>query len=163
MTLNDAWGYQKDDENWKTTATLVGQLIEIVSKGGNFLLNVGPTAEGVIPAPSIERLREVGAWLQVNGEAIYGAGPSALPATAGENGSPAWRCTTKPGKFYIHLLQWPGTKVELSGVKEKIGGAYLLADRRPLQFTQLGESLSVALPAAAPGDLPAVLCLEILK
>ena len=141
----------------------MGQLIEIASKGGNFLLNVGPTAEGVIPAPSIERLREVGAWLQVNGEAIYGAGPSALPATAGETGSPEWRCTTKPGKFYIHLLQWPGAKFDLSCVKEEIGGAYLLAERHPLQFARSGKRLSVALPAAAPGELPAVLCLEILK
>ncbi|HIJ70437.1 MAG TPA: alpha-L-fucosidase [Planctomycetes bacterium] len=75
MTMNDTWGFKSSDDNWKPTKVLVFNLIDIVSKGGNFLLNVGPSAEGIIPKASIERLREIGAWLKVNGEAIYGTRP----------------------------------------------------------------------------------------
>jgi alpha-L-fucosidase len=166
MTLNGSWGYNKNDDHWKSPDVLIGQLVEIASKGGNFLLNVGPTAEGTIPAPSIERLKAVGAWLKVNGEAIYGAGPSPF-AAAEEGKAPAWRCTTRPfdgaqGKLYIHLLTWPSGTFSITGLKEKVAKAYLLADpqRQPLSITQDGGSLTVALPAAAPGEHINVLCLE---
>ena len=161
MTLNNSWGYQKDDDNWKEPSLLVEQLVEIVSKGGNFLLNVGPTAEGVIPEPSVERLKEVGAWLKVNGEAIYGAGPSPFVTEPKGNDLPAWRCTTKPGKLFLHLLKWPGARFELSGVKSTVAKAYLLGDRQPLQFTQANDSLSVVLPQSAPVPLANVLCLDL--
>ena len=72
MTMNNTWGYQSFDNNWKSPETLIHMLIDIASKGGNYLLNVGPTAAGEIPPPSIDRLKRVGAWLKINGEAIYG-------------------------------------------------------------------------------------------
>ena len=72
MTMNDTWGFKSYDENWKSSETLVRNLVDIASKGGNYLLNVGPTAEGEIPAPSVERLAAMGRWMKVNGEAIYG-------------------------------------------------------------------------------------------
>jgi alpha-L-fucosidase len=72
MTMNGTWGYKSYDYNWKSATDLVQKLVDIVGKGGNFLLNVGPTAEGVIPEPSVQRLREVGQWMRINGEAIYG-------------------------------------------------------------------------------------------
>ena len=72
MTMNDTWGFKKSDHNWKSTKELVHNLIDVTAKGGNYLLNVGPTAEGLIPAPSVERLKQIGIWLNVNGEAIYG-------------------------------------------------------------------------------------------
>jgi len=72
MTMNDTWGFKTSDTNWKSSETLVKNLVDIVSKGGNFLLNVGPTSEGLIPAASVERLKEMGEWIKVNGEAIYG-------------------------------------------------------------------------------------------
>ena len=72
MTMNDTWGFKTNDTNWKSSETLVKNLVDIVSKGGNFLLNVGPTSEGLIPSPSVERLKEMGEWIKVNGEAIYG-------------------------------------------------------------------------------------------
>ncbi|HVN58009.1 MAG TPA: alpha-L-fucosidase [Bacteroidales bacterium] len=72
MTMNDTWGFKKSDTNWKSTATLVKNLVDIVSKGGNFLLNIGPTSEGLIPQASVERLGKMGEWLKINGEAIYG-------------------------------------------------------------------------------------------
>ena len=73
-TINDTWGYKKDDHHWKTPEDICFKLVDIVSKGGNYLLNVGPDGDGFIPQPSQDILRKVGAWLKVNGEAIYGAG-----------------------------------------------------------------------------------------
>jgi alpha-L-fucosidase len=80
-TINNTWGYKVTDNNWKPVERLIFNLVDIVSKGGNYLLNVGPTAEGVIPEPSVERLLAMGRWLKVNGEAIYGAGRSPLPSS----------------------------------------------------------------------------------
>jgi alpha-L-fucosidase len=72
MTMNDTWGFKTNDTNWKSTEVFVKDLADIVSKGGNFLLNVGPTSEGLIPTASVERLKETGEWLKINGDAIYG-------------------------------------------------------------------------------------------
>ena len=113
MTMNDKWGYKSEDHNFKSTETLLHNLIDIASKGGNYLLNVGPDADGVIPSPSgpADRNRK---WLAVNGEAIYGSGPTPF----GARGFPAygdWRCTTKPGKIFIHLFEWPGATFTLRG------------------------------------------------
>lgn len=117
-TLNRTWGYRRDDEDWKSPGELVFKLVDIVSKGGNYLLNVGPTAEGVIPQASQDHLRKVGAWLHRNGEAIYGAAPSPFGEEFGEyaqhlrdhNGKPVflpftgWRCTAKPGRLYFTIF-----------------------------------------------------------
>lgn len=152
-TLNQTWGYRSDDHNWKSSGELIFKLVDIVSKGGNYLLNVGPTAEGVIPQPSQDSLREVGAWLRQNGEAVYGAGRSPFGEEFGEYasrlknraGRPVflpygdWRCTVKPGKLYFTLFH-----VEREGqigyfalppFKNRITGAYALADpkRTPLE------------------------------
>ena len=93
MTMNDTWGFKSYDENWKSPETLVRQLVDAASKGGNYLLNVGPTARRTIPQPSVERLAAVGQWMQVNGEAIYGttAGPFTTPLPWG-------RATSKAGR-----------------------------------------------------------------
>jgi len=118
-TLNHTWGYRSDDHNWKPRGDLIFKLVDIVSKGGNYLLNVGPTAEGIIPQPSVDNLLAVGAWLKLNGEAIYGAARSPFGEEFGENsrllkkyaGEPVflpfkgWRCTTKPGKLYFTIFE----------------------------------------------------------
>jgi alpha-L-fucosidase len=173
-TINDTWGYKKDDHNWKPPEDICFKLVDIVSKGGNYLLNVGPDGEGFIPQPSQDILRTVGAWLKRNGEAIYGAGRTPFGA---ELGQPIpgktdkrgrliyavkkdWRCTTKPGKLFIHLFKWPAGKFDLAGVKEKITAASLLATHQPLPFTQDGDKVSVTLPEKAPDALATVLCLE---
>ncbi len=180
-TLNKTWGYKKDDNDWKTPEDLTFKLVDITSKGGNYLLNVGPTAEGLIPQPSQDNLREVGRWLKINGEAIYGAGPTPFggelgapdPVKKDQRGQPVfvaktdWRCTTKPGKLYIHLFQWPRGAFELGPAElEKVQGtvkrAWLLADAKhtPLKVTRQGGHVSVALPATAPGRIASVLVLE---
>ncbi len=118
-TLNSTWGYVRDDHNWKAPSDLIFKLVDIVSKGGNYLLNVGPTAEGVIPPVSADHLRAVGEWLKLNGEAIYGASRSPFGEEFGEparhlkkyTGDPAflpykaWRCTAKPGKLYFTIFE----------------------------------------------------------
>jgi alpha-L-fucosidase len=176
-TLNHTWGYRKDDNDWKSPADLTFKLVDIVSKGGNYLLNVGPTAEGVIPQPSQDSLRAVGRWLKVNGEAIYGAGRTPFGDELGapdnsrqdKNGRPVfaaatdWRCTTKPGKLYIHLFKWPGATFELAKVKGRVTKAYMLADstRTALKVTQPAPGrISVSLPANAPDPVDSVLVLE---
>ena len=175
-TLNHTWGFKKDDTDWKSPADLTFKLVDIVSKGGNYLLNVGPTAEGVIPQASQDNLRAVGRWLKVNGEAIYGASPTPFGDELGtpdntrqdKNGRPVfvpatdWRVTTKPGKLYIHLFRWPSGQFEVSKVKGTVTKAYLLADagHKSLQVTQKGDHVAVGLPVKPPGDLATVLVLE---
>jgi alpha-L-fucosidase len=175
-TLNKTWGFKKDDTDWKSPEDLTFKLVDIASKGGNYLLNVGPTSEGVIPQASQDNLREVGGWLKVNGDAIYGAGPTpfgdelgtVIPGVLDKQCKPTykpvtdWRCTTKPGKLYIIFFKWPQGAFELDKVTGKVSMAYLLADasHKALKVTQKGEHLSVALPTVAPGKIASVMVLE---
>jgi len=132
-TLNNTWGYKDFDLKWKSTTELLRLLVDIVSKGGNYLLNVGPTAEGVIPQPSVDRLREIGTWLKVNGDAVYGTKASPYPWEF-----PWGAITTKSGKLYFSVFEWPKGALRLSGLKNKVKKAYLLADpeQKPLVVKQ---------------------------
>jgi len=128
MTMNDTWGFKKDDHNWKSTEQLLFNLVDCVSKGGNFLLNVGPTAEGLIPQPSLDRLKEMGGYVRVNAEAIYGAGPSPFARLP-------YRVTTKPGKLFVHVFKAePDMTIQLPGLQNRMLRAYALNDRnKPLK------------------------------
>jgi alpha-L-fucosidase len=175
-TLNKTWGFKKDDVDWKSPAELIFKLVDIASKGGNYLLNVGPTSEGVIPQASQDNLRAVGRWLKVNGESIYGVHATPFGAELGapdatrldKNGKPAfnmateWRCTAKPGKLYIHLLKYPQGAFALAKAPAKVTKAYMLADqaRTALKVAQTGASVSVTLPEKAPDAVDSVLVLE---
>lgn len=131
--LNDTWGYKKNDQNWKDPGDLIAKLADIVSKGGNYLLNVGPTAEGVIPEASQKILRTIGKWVAANGEAIYGTSPSPfyLPDIT-------WRCTVKPGKVYLHLINWPGKDFRFQGLESEVKRAYFLAGRKDVPYKREG-------------------------
>jgi alpha-L-fucosidase len=177
MTINDTWGYKSYDTNFKSTETLLRNLIDIASKGGNYLLNVGPDSTGVIPAPEVSRLREVGAWVKVNGEAIYGTGPTLFGVEAGafsetekdKNGkakfvaSWEWRSTTGKDKIYVEIFKWPGDGVfHLTKVPKQVTGAYLLADakHKALKVTKVGDGVDVALPSAALDPFATVMVLR---
>ncbi len=158
MTMNNHWGYNQHDQHWKSSAEMIRMLVDIVSKGGNYLLNVGPTSEGLIPGPSVERLQEMGRWMKPNGESIYGATPGPWPK------APAWgRVTQKPGKLYLHVFHWPQNgPLILPGLKGKtITTAYLLADphRAPLAVTASQVGVEVTLPAQAPDPVASVVVL----
>jgi alpha-L-fucosidase len=157
MTLNDTWGFQSFDDGWKDTRTLVRTLVDVASKGGNFLLNVGPTARGVIPWQSVSRLREMGDWVRANGEAVYGTAASPY-------GLPAWgRYTAKPSarRVYAHVFEWPrNRKLVLTGIQAKPGAVYLLADKKPLTVEQSAEGWVVSLPQVRPSAIASVLVLE---
>jgi alpha-L-fucosidase len=161
LTINGTWGYRSDDTRWKTAAALVSSLIQVVSKGGNLLLNVGPTGEGVIPAESADRLAQMGAWLKVNGEAIYGAAASPLP-------DPPWgRVTVKKQRAYLHLLQRPAAttiRVPMRNVPRRIYP--LETPATTLVFESLPTGVEVTLPplpAASPGGLPTVVAIELAE
>jgi alpha-L-fucosidase len=177
MTLNGHWGYNRFDEKWKSPMTVVRNIADIVSKGGNYLLNVGPTAEGEIPAEGVRILREVGAWTTLNAAAIYGAGPTPFGDELGyevaskkdKEGNPVWvdrndwRCTTQPGKLFFTLLTRPSGSLQLPAFPNRILRAYLTsAPQSELAvLVKPGSSTFVNVPASAFGQLPPVLCVEI--
>ena len=156
-TLNDTWGYKSFDHNWKSPETLIRNLIDIASNGGNYLLNVGPTAEGLIPQPSIERLAEVGKWMAVNGSAIYGTSASPFKPL------PWGRCTQKPGKLYLHVFSWPKGELVVPELKNRVTKAYLLADaaQKALPVTTAANGATIKLPAEATDKIASVVVVEI--
>jgi alpha-L-fucosidase len=148
-TINHTWGYKKNDLDWKSPGTILFKLVDIVSKGGNYLLNVGPMSNGVIPQPSQDVLRAAGQWLKVNGEAVYGAGPTPFGSELGEpsakgtkdlRGNPLvlarteYRVTTKPGKLYITFFVEPRVPFELPPMRNAIKRAYFLANGAPVEL-----------------------------
>ena len=156
ITMNDTWGFKKSDSKWKSAATMIHMLIDTSSKGGNLLMNVGPTAEGLIPAPSAERLAEVGKWMKVNSESIYGSAPSPFKALA------FGKATQKPGKVYLHVYTWPKDGTLAVPLKNKVTNAYLLADREKSLTTAAGDGgVKITVPATAPDAVASVVVLEI--
>ncbi len=158
MTMNDTWGFKSYDDNWKSSEDLIRKLADIASKGGNFLLNVGPTPEGLIPQPSVDRLEAMGKWMAVNSESIYGT-------TASPIGMPDWgRCTAKDDKLYLHVFNWPADgKLSVALPNASVAKAYLLADKKKTKLPVTSDSAKVvvSVPQTAPDAVDSVIVLTL--
>ena len=150
MTMNNTWGYKKNDHNWKSVQTLVRMLSDIASKGGNFLLNIGPKADGSIPQESIDRLQAVGRWMDVNGEAIYATQGSPFPRRL------SWgRVTKKTAEnggttLYLHVWDWPAdARILLPTLKELPSSGKLLANDAAVTAESTADGVIVRLPGSA--------------
>ncbi|QQE11296.1 alpha-L-fucosidase [Planctomycetota bacterium] len=157
MTQNGSWGYKSYDHSWKSTQTLLRNLCDIVAKGGNYLLNVGPDDKGVIPQPNVDSLKEIGEWMKVNGESIYKTkrGPYLhLP----------WgNCSQKnlgsnQTALYLYVYEWPKDgNIKLAGIKNKITKINLLADKSNLEHRRYGEDIVILGPIEKPDKLVTVI------
>jgi alpha-L-fucosidase len=160
MTMNNHWGFNKADQNFKSTQTLVRNLIDCASKGGNYLLNVGPTSEGIIPTPEVERLKEMGDWMKVNHIAIYGT--SASPFRRLAWGRATQKINRKNTTLYLHVFDWPSDgKLVVPGLKNKIQSATLLATKEKLKTSATDNGLVIEVPATAPDAISSTIVLKL--
>ena len=162
MTMNDHWGYNKYDKNFKSTKELLQMIADIASKGGNYLLNVGPTAEGLFPQESIDRLKEIGAWMKVNGESIYGT--RASPFAKLDLGRCTQKTIGKNTRLYINVFNWPvDGKLTVPGIFNKPVQAYLLSDsqKKLLATTRKEDAIIVDVPSISPDEINSVVVLDI--
>jgi alpha-L-fucosidase len=160
MTMNTTWGYKSFDNKWKSTEALLRNLVDIASKGGNYLLNVGPTSEGEIPGPSVERLSEIGRWMKVNGEAIYGTTASPFQSL------PWGRCTKKVTKdgatLYLHVFDWPADgKLFVPGLKNEVKSAALIATHKKISAARTDSGVMLTVPATAPDKIATTIALNV--
>ncbi len=155
LTIGTSWGYMKKDGPPKSSIELIRTLVDVVSRGGNLLLNVGPTPEGEIPAPLAERLRDIGVWLAKNGESIYGTRQvRGVTVSAG-------KLTGKAGLLYVHLEERPGEEISLKGIAGPIAGATVLSTGEVLAFND--GTKTVRMPATWPEEAVVVIAVEIGK
>ena len=156
LTLNDSWGYTPSTVDYKTTYQALSLLLQCASQGGNLLLNVGPDPEGRIPPPSVERLREIGNWMKVNGRAIYGS--ERTPLTVNSLGY-----STRVGdKMYLIVVRWPGSTLTMAWVGNAVKSATVLADGTKARVEQRGQKVWLHdLPQYAPDNLATVIEIEV--
>ena len=155
MTMNDSWGYVTNDNNWKSPHHLIQNLVECARDGGNYLLNIGPKADGSVPEPSVRILNEVGQWLARNGAAIY-ATDKCLFLHGDICGF-----TRKKNTLFTHVYFWPGETVTIGGVTTRVRSAKLLANNADVTFTQKGRQLIFSqLPAQSPDSPVTVIMAE---
>jgi alpha-L-fucosidase len=163
MTMNTTWGFSEHDHAWKSDETLIRNLIDIASKGGNYLLNIGPKGDGSVPEESVKSMKAIGAWMKLNGESIYGT-------TASPFEKLAWgRCTQKKladGKtrLYLHVFDWPKDgKLAVPLTAGKPASAKLLADGKSLAVTAGENQVVIAVPAAVPEKIATVVVLDVAR
>ena len=160
MTMNNSWGYRKSDNNWKSSEILIRNLVKIAARGGNYLLNIGPKPDGTFPEESVHRLKEIGRWMDVNGEAIYGTQASPLGLL------PWGECTKKVVKnntiLYLSVFDWPKDgQLIIQGLKNKIVSAKLMANGIKLKTSEVENGLIISIPASVPDHIASVIRLEV--
>ncbi len=157
QTLNTTWGFSKNDTNWKSPERVIQSLVEIVSRGGNYLLNIGPKGNGEIPQATVEIFKKVGPWVERNAESIYGTTASPLSELT-------WGyCTAKENKLYLFVRDWPQDGIlTLPGLQNEITSAYLLLDKSiKLTVNQSGKLKSISLPPKPSDNSMTVAVIEI--
>jgi len=154
MTMGTTWGYNPQETQWKSPGQILRNLVEVVSKGGNYLLNVGPTDKGVFPAQAVERLKYIGDWMKVNHDAIYGSTYTPL------NGLTWGRATRKGNTLYLHVFEWPADgSLLIPGLELSVKKVYSIKGEK-IVFTQNANELQIALPAQAPDTDVSVICVD---
>jgi alpha-L-fucosidase len=155
MTINKTWVYNAHDQNYRSAQDLIRSLVEVTSRGGNFLLNVGPQPDGMIQPEFQERLGAIGEWITVNGDSIYGA-------TFGPIQGERYRTTARGSDLFLHVFDWPSTPLQITGIKPKVLSARLLAKNQSLPFKQTEKDLQIKVPQGAPDKSVSVIALRTL-
>jgi alpha-L-fucosidase len=156
MTINKTWAYNANDREYKSAEFLIRSLVEVASRGGNFLLNVGPQPDGLIQPEFQQRLRTIGDWLAVNGESIYGTtyGPVQNMKSV--------RTTAKRGKLFLHIIDRPSAPLEVNGLDTRVVSAHLLASGQSVKFRQNERRLQIDLPQQLPDSNVTVIAVNTL-
>ncbi len=154
-THNDTWAYSRHDHHWKSPAEIISRLVRVASLGGTYMLNVGPTGKGVIPAESATILRLAGKWIKKHGKAIYGCQRSPIPP------QPWGVATVQPQALYLHVLEWPRNgKLLVPGIKVRSPQATVLGTDENLSVRQEKGMLSITVPPIPPVTPVTVICLK---
>ncbi len=155
MTMNDSWGYSKGDRNWKSVRQLIYNLVICAGNRGNYLLNVGPRADGGIPRPSIVRLKKIEKWMKVNGESIYESERSPFIVSVGLS-------TAKGNTVYLHIFRWPGREITIANVKNRVLSGRILTTGRKIEVAQKEDRVFLRnLPRKAPDPYNSVIAVEL--
>jgi len=156
VTMNHTWAFKRDDQNWKSTEYLLWQLTYATAMGGNYLLNIGPRADGTVPEASVERLEAIGSWMSINREVVQGAQTSPFL-----NYFTWGSITRRPGKLYLNISQWPEDEFSLYGLNNKVKRAYFLSNNREITHNKSNNYLVLDLPDEPQDPYLTVVVLEI--
>jgi len=161
MTMNGTWGFRNSDTNWKSSKVLIRNLVDIASKGGNYLLNIGPKPDGLFPEESIKRLKDLGAWMKVNSESIYATQASPIQTQI-------WGRVTRKSipkgntTLYLSVFDWPENgELIVKGLSNKVLSAILLNNGSAVTWKKSADGLKFKLPVEAPDQVASVIKVEV--
>lgn len=162
MTMNDHWGYNSHDTHWKSSKELIQNIVDIASKGGNYLLNVGPRADGTFPPESVQRLKDIGAWMKVNGDAIYGTTASVFEKLSWGRSTTQLHPGSSIATLYLHVFDWPKDgRIVVPGIGNDPVAAKLMGARSNMKVQKEGSDLVVYGMPTAPDPICSVIRLDI--